>query len=115
MGGSNSLEGSARSAFGAIDGAMSCRATAARFGIAPSTAISWQAQRRGSESFAPRPQDGGIRLRRVEKRRADILTIWEALKDISLEELRLALIEVGLQELVARLHRFFIRHCMTRK
>ena len=31
---------------GAIDEGMSCRAAAARFGVAPSTAIRWHAQRR---------------------------------------------------------------------
>jgi len=99
----------------AIDGGMSCRAAAARFGIAPSTAIRWQAQRRAIGNFAPKPQGGDMRSRRVEERRADILAIWEARKDISLEELRLALIEVGLQVSVAGLHRFFVRRGMTRK
>ena len=30
----------------AIDGGLSCRAAAMRFGVAPSTAIRWEAQRR---------------------------------------------------------------------
>ena len=56
-----------------------------------------------------------MRSRRVEERPADILAIWEARKDISLEELRLALIEVGLHVSVAGLHRFFVRRGITRK
>ena len=56
-----------------------------------------------------------MRSRRVEARRADILALWEARKDISLEELRIALIEVGLHVSVAGLHRFFVRRGMTRK
>jgi len=99
----------------AIDGGMSCRAAAVRFGIAPSTAIRWQAQRRATGSVAPKPQGGDMRSRRVEERRAEILTAWEARKDISLEELRLELIELGLHVSVAGLHRFFVRHGMTRK
>ena len=99
----------------AIDAGMSCRAAAARFGVAPSTAIRWQDQRRTTGSFAPKPQGGDMRSRRVEERRADILALWEARKDISLEELRLALIEIGLTVSVAGLHRFFARHGMTRK
>lgn len=99
----------------AIDGGMSCRAAAARFGVAPSTAIRWQGQRRTTGSIAPKPQGGDMRSRRVEERRADILAIWEARKDISLAELRLALVEVGLHVSVAGLHRFFVRHGMTRK
>jgi transposase len=38
----------------AIDEGMSCRAAAVRFGVAPATAIRWQAQRRDTGSFAPR-------------------------------------------------------------
>jgi hypothetical protein len=56
-----------------------------------------------------------MRSRRVEERRDDILAIWETRKDISLEELRAGLIEIGLQVSVAGLHRFFVRHGMTRK
>ena len=40
----------------AVDGGMSCRAAAARFGVAPSTAIRWQAQRRKTGNFDPKPQ-----------------------------------------------------------
>ena len=99
----------------AIDGGLSCRAVAVRFGVAPSTAIRWQAQRRTTGSFAPKPQGGDMRSRRVEERRADILAMWEARKDISLGELRAGLIEVGLNVSVAGLHRFFVRHGLTRK
>lgn len=99
----------------AIDGGMSCRGAAERFGVAPSTAIRWHRQRRETGGFAPKPQGGDMRSRRVEERRADILAVWEARKDISLEELRLALVEVGLHVSVAGLHRFFVRHGMTRK
>ena len=99
----------------AIDAGLSCRSAAARFGVAPSTAIRWLAQQRETGSFAPKPQGGDMRSRRVEERRADILAMWEARKDISLEELRAGLVEVGLQVSVAGLHRFFARHGMTRK
>lgn len=99
----------------AVDGGLSCRAAATRFGVAPSTAIRWQAQRRETGYFAPKPQGGDMRSRRVEERAGDILAIWKKRKDISLEELRLALIEVGLSVSVAGLHRFFMRRGMTRK
>ncbi|WP_242528366.1 IS630 family transposase [Novosphingobium sp. PY1] len=97
----------------AVDGGMSCRAAAERFGVAPSTAIRWQAQRRETGDFAPKPQGGDMRSRRVEERAEDILAVWETHKDISLEELRLALIELGLTVSVAGLHRFFVRRGMT--
>lgn len=99
----------------AIGDGLSCRAAAARFGVAPSTAIRWEAQRRETGSFAPKPQGGDMRSRRVEERAADILAVWEARKDISLGELRASLIEVGLEVSVAGLHRFFARRGMTRK
>lgn len=99
----------------AIDEGMSCRAAAVRFGVAPATAIRWRAQRRDTGSFAPKPQGGDRRSRRVEQRGADILAVWEERKDISLEELRQALIGVGLHVSVAGLHRFFVRRGMTRK
>ena len=99
----------------AINDGLSCRSAAARFGVAPSTAIRWLSQRRETGSFAPKPQGGDMRSRRVEERRADILAVSEARKDISLKELRLALIELGLQVSAAGLHRFFVRQGMTRK
>jgi transposase len=99
----------------AVDDGMSCRAAAGRFGVAPSTAIRWQAQRRETGDFAPKPQGGDMRSRRAEERAEDILAVWGARQDISLEELRLALIEMGLTISVAGLHRFFVRRGMTRK
>ena len=99
----------------AIDDGMSCRGAAARFGVAPSTAIRWYAQRRETGSFAPRPQGGDMRSRRVEERSDDILALWAARKDITLEELRTGLAEMGLTVSVAGLHRFFVRRGMTRK
>jgi len=99
----------------AVDDGMSCRGAAARFGVAPSTAIRWQAQRRETGGFAPKPQGGDMRSRRVEARCDDILALWSARKDITLEELRARLAEIGLLVSVAGLHRFFVRRGMTRK
>jgi len=99
----------------AVDDGMSCRGAAARFGVAPSTAIRWQAQRRETGGFAPKPQGGDMRSRRVEARGDDILALWSARKDITLEELRASLAGIGLLVSVAGLHRFFVRRGMTRK
>ena len=99
----------------AIDSGLSGRAAAAQFGVAPSTANRWQTQRRDTGSFAPKPQAGDMRSRRVEKRAQDILALWEPRKDISLEELRAGLALIGLNVSVAGLHRFFVRRGMTRK
>ena len=98
----------------AIDAGMSCRAAAGRFGVAPSTAIRWHAQRRATGSFAPKPQGGDMRSQRIEGRREEILALWDARKDITLEELRLELAGIGLSVANSTLHRFFVRHAITR-
>jgi transposase len=99
----------------AIDEGMSCRAAAARFGVAPSTAIRLHAQRREVGHIKPKAQGGDMRSHRVEARRADILALWEANRDITLEELRVELSKIGLSVSIAGLHRFFKRHGITRK
>ncbi len=106
----------------AIDAGMSCRVAAARFGVAPPTAIRWQAQlratgsvARATGSVAPKQQGGDTRARRIEERRAEILALWEARKDITLDELRGQLADKGLVVAMSTLHRFFVRHRITRK
>ena len=99
----------------AIGEGVSCRAAAIRFGVAASTAIRWHAQWRKTGNCVPKPQGGDMRSRRVEERRGDILALWEARKDITLEELRAGLMEFGLNVSTAGLHRFFARRGMTRK
>ena len=99
----------------AIDAGMSCQAAAARFGVAPTTAILWQAQRRATGSVAPKRQGGDMRSRRIEERREDVLALWEARKDITLDELRVHLAGKGLVVANSTLHRFFVRHRITRK
>lgn len=90
----------------AIDGGMSCRPAAARFGVAPSTAIRWQAQWHATGHCSPKPQGGDMRSRMIEEQGQDILALWEGRKDITLEELRVGRAEIGLHVSVAGLHRF---------
>jgi transposase len=99
----------------AVDDGISCRTVAARFGVAPSTAIRWHALRRDTGDFAAKPQGGDMRSHRVEERAQDILAVWETQKDITLVELRSALTELGLTVSVAGRHRLFARRGMTRK
>jgi len=56
----------------AIDNGLSCRAAAARFGVALSTAIRWYARRRDTGAFDAKPQGGDVRSRRVEERAAEV-------------------------------------------
>lgn len=99
----------------AVDDGASCRAAAARFGVAPATAIRWHAQRRATGSYAPKPQGGDTRSRRIEAHRDRVLAIWDAARDITLDELRIELASTGLAVSNATLHRFFVRHGITRK
>lgn len=99
----------------AIDDGMSCRAAATRFGVAPSTAIRWHAQRREVGHFEPKAQGGDMCSHHVEKRASDILALWEAKQDITLDELRTELSKIDVAVSIAGLHRFFKRHGMTRK
>ena len=99
----------------AIDAGMSCRSAAVRFGVAPSTAIRWQARRRTTGSFAPMPQGGDKRSRRIEEHREEVFAIWGACKDITVDKLRISLAGAGLVVANATLHRFFVRHGITRK
>ena len=98
-----------------IGAGMSFRSAAVRFGVAPSTAIRWQAQRRTTGNFAPKPQGGDTRSRRIEERREEVLAIWRACKEITLDELRVSLAGAGLVVANVTLHRFFVRHGITRK
>lgn len=97
----------------AIDEGLSCRAVAARFGVAPATSIRWET-RRETGSFGSKPQGGDARSRCIEERASDILAIWEARKDVSLKNCALLSPRGGLTVWVARLHRFFARRDMTR-
>jgi transposase len=99
----------------AIDGGMSCRAAAARFGVAPSTAVRWRDQQRRTGAYAPKPQGGDVRSRRIEAHGAVVMALYEAQRDITLEELRAALAEGGVVVAVSTLHRFFVRRGLTRK
>jgi hypothetical protein len=75
--------------------------------------VAWAARDTGR--FAPRPQGGDMRSHRIEERREDILAIWDARKDITLDELRDALAGIGLMVSRVSLHRFFVRHGITRR
>ena len=104
-----------RQLLAAIDAGMSCRAAASRFGIAPSAAIRWQDQPCPTGSFVPKPQGVDMRSHRVEARCDDILALSAARKDISLEESRARLAEIGLTVSWSMLHPFFPRRTLTRK
>ena len=99
----------------AIDAGLSRRAAAARYGVAPSTAIRWDNERRTTGSFAPRPQGGDMRSRRIEANAEVICAALEQKPDITLGELRQHLSERGVAASTSSLWRFFRRPGITRK
>ena len=99
----------------AIEGGLSCRAAAERFGISASSAIRWRAQKRREGSIAPRRQGGDRHSHRIEAHAELILSAVAAQSDITLAELREKLEEHGVAVAIGTLWRFFKRRNITRK
>jgi transposase len=99
----------------AIDTGLSRRAAAARYGVAPSTAIRWDIERRSTGSFAPKPQGGDMRSRKIEANAGVIQAALEETPDMTLAELCRHLSELGVAASTSSLWRFFRRHGITRK
>ncbi len=71
----------------AVEGGMTRRSAARRFGIAASTAIKWVEQWERTGDVRPRPQGGDQRSHRIEAHAAEILGLIEAQVDITLAEI----------------------------
>jgi transposase len=99
----------------AVDGGSSRRASARRFGVSVSSVIRWDASRRATGSFEPKPQGGDMRSRGLEERRAEIMVALEQEGDQTLDELRARLAAQGFATSTSALSRFFRRHGVTRK
>ena len=94
----------------AINGGMSCRGAAARFGIAPSAAVKWHRLWRETGSVVPRRMGGDKRSGRIEALGGFILAMVEAEPDITLAELTERLErEHGERFAPSSVHRFFRR------
>jgi transposase len=102
-------------ALAAVDGGKSRRAAARRFGVSISSVIRWDASRRETGSFGPKPQGGDMRSRRIEAQHAEVVAVFEEESDQTLEELRTRLIGLGVVASTSALSRFFQRHGITRK
>lgn len=99
----------------AIEGGLSCRAAAERFGVSAASAIRWRqlALRHGTP--AAKPQGGDRRSEKIEDHAALIHAAIELQADITLDELRTMLAGHGVSTSIATLWRFFARHRITRK
>ena len=69
-----------------VDGDMSRRSAAKRFGIEPSTAIKWVAAWRRAGSYRPRAQGGDRRSQRIEARTGVVLSLVDETPDFTLSE-----------------------------
>lgn len=100
----------------AIDAGMSCRAAAARFGIAASAAVKWHRLWRETGSVAPLAQGGDKRSGRIEALAGAIFAMVEAASHITLAEIAERLErEHGERFAPSTVHRFFSRNGWTFK
>ena len=95
---------------------MSRRAAAARFGVAPSTAVELVRQWKATGNCEARPQGGDRRSARIEAHSAQLLALVKAEPDITLEEIASHLLEAHGERFVPSvLWRFFDRRAITFK
>ena len=100
----------------AVEGGLSRRSAAERFGVAASTAIKWVDQWRRTGDVGPRPQGGDHRSHRIEAHGEEIMALVEEMPDITLGELVAHLDEAhGLSVAPSTVWRLLDRHGMTFK
>ena len=99
----------------AIDGGMSARSAAARFSVAPSTAINWHRQWRENGSVEPARQ-GQPTGSKLDAHEACILELVENEKDIARHEIADKLLtERGVRTCAATVWYFFSKRGLTHK
>ena len=99
----------------AIDGGLSCRRAAERFGVSAASAIRCSALRRSVGDARPKPLGGDRLSRRTEVHAPLIHAALAEINDITLPELKQKLARHGAHVSVAALWRFCKRHQITRK
>ena len=97
------------------DEGLSHRAAAARFGVSAASISRWRALERQSGDLRPGPLGGDRRSHATEAHAGTILRVFEARRDMTIEELRGELASQGLRFGYGTLWRFFARHRLTRK
>jgi transposase len=100
----------------AVDGGMSRRAAAERFGISPASAVRFAREWRESGSTRGKPQGGDQRSHRIEAYRDVILSAIEAKPDLTLVEIAAMLkSDRGASFAPSSIWRFLDRHGVTFK
>ena len=98
------------------DQGMSCRGAAARFGVAPSTAIELVNDWRSTGACEARVQGGDRRSARIETYAAEMLALVEAMPDMTLAEIADHLFKAHGERFVPSVvWRFFDRRGITFK
>lgn len=99
----------------AIDDGLSCRAAADRFGVSASSAIRWRRHAREHGRAVAKPSGGDRHSGRIEAHGRFIRELIAEQGDMTLVEVQERLIERGTSVGIGTLHRFFVRHGITRK
>lgn len=97
------------------DEGLSHRAAAARFNVSAASISRWRTLERRSGDLQPAPLGGDRRSGVIEAHAETILRIFQARRDMSIEELRGELASQGLRFGYGTVWRFFARHKLTRK
>lgn len=100
----------------AIEGGLSRRAAAARFGVGVSSAIRWMSAYLEEGRATAKPQGGDQRSGRIEAQHGFLMSAIEEAPDITLAELRARLIEERDETFaISTIHQFFRRHGVSYK
>lgn len=99
----------------AVEGGMSYRRAAERFGVSAASAIRWRQLVLQHGTPVAKLQGGDRRSAPIENHAALIHAAIERRSDITLAELRIKLAGHGVSTSVATLWRFFARQGITRK
>jgi transposase len=70
-------------ALAAVDGGLSCRQAAERFGVSAASAIRWDDRRRGEGNFGPKALGGKRRSGRIEAHGEMIVSLVDVTPDLA--------------------------------
>ena len=100
----------------AVEGGMSRRAAAERFGVSPASAVRFVRDWRESGTTSAKPQGGDQRSHRIEAHREVILGAIQAKPDLTLTEIADMLAsKLGASFAPSSIWRFLDRHAITFK
>jgi transposase len=100
----------------AVEGGMSRRAAAERFGVSPASAVRFVRDWRESGATSAKPQGGDQRSHRIEAHREVILGAIQAKPDLTLTEIADMLAsKLGASFAPSSIWRFLDRHAITFK